>query len=54
MKCIVCKQEFKESDVKIETPNGFVHEGQCQQFLNDLPITENVDEVLNETQLLTD
>lgn len=51
MKCVVCKQEIKDGEIVMETPNGPVHAGMCQQHLNELPVTES-SETLNEVELL--
>ena len=51
--CIVCKQLIKDGDVTIDTPQGVVHVGQCQQHLTEMAISESDDDSkLQEVQLL--
>ncbi len=51
--CVVCKQPIKEGDVTIDTPQGTVHAGQCQQHLAEMAMSESGgDQQLVETQLL--
>lgn len=48
--CVVCKSEVA-SAFAIKTPVGFTHPGPCQQYADELPLSESVG-TLEETQLL--
>lgn len=55
MKCPVCKQEIHESDLTVDTPQGKVHAGVCEKYLNEMGQTLNESEVdtkLDDIQLL--
>ena len=50
--CVVCKQPIDDMLV-VQTQNGPTHPGHCQQYAQELPVTESdFDNVLVETELL--
>lgn len=50
MKCVICKQDIPEGQV-VTTPQGPVHSGQCQTYLDEKALTES-DGDLTEVELL--
>lgn len=51
MQCIVCKQKIQENEPKVDTPQGPVHQGQCQQHLSEMAMNESSGSV-EDVQLL--
>ncbi|EQA7786673.1 UvsY.2 family protein [Acinetobacter baumannii] len=49
--CSVCKTPIDDALV-IETDRGPVHPGQCLQHIQDIPVLESGEDILNETELL--
>ena len=49
--CVVCKTPI-DSALVVDTDQGPVHPGACYNYVQSLPVTENTEEQLNETQLL--
>ncbi|QQG32342.1 hypothetical protein CkP1_0202 [Citrobacter phage CkP1] len=49
--CAVCKQPI-DSALVVHTEKGPVHPGSCYNYVVELPVSENTEEHLNETQLL--
>ena len=49
--CVVCKTPIDPALV-INTNHGPVHPGQCYNYEKELPISENKEETLVETQLI--
>ncbi|ADI55506.1 hypothetical protein [Escherichia phage IME08] len=49
--CVVCKTPI-DAALVVETEKGPVHPGPCYNYVQSLPVTENTEEQLNETQLL--
>jgi hypothetical protein len=43
--CIVCKQEFKVTDITVTTPQGKVHVGFCEQHLSEMVISESTSQL---------
>lgn len=51
--CVVCKTPIEDVLV-VDSDKGPVHPGVCYNYVCELPVTENTEEQLNETQLLID
>lgn len=49
--CKVCKTPIDDALV-IQTEHGPVHPGPCLNYVQNLPISESDDKLLNETELL--
>lgn len=49
--CVVCKGPIDEALV-VHTDKGPVHPGACYNYAIELPVTEDTEEQLQETQLL--
>ena len=49
--CTVCKQPI-DSALVVHTSSGPVHPGPCYNYVVELPVSENTQEHLNETELL--
>ena len=49
--CVVCKGQIDEALV-VHTDKGPVHPGACYNYAIELPVTEDTEEQLQETQLL--
>lgn len=45
MNCVVCKQPIKEGDNVVQSPQGPVHVGQCQQHLSEMTMSESTDQL---------
>lgn len=50
MKCIVCKQEIKEGEQYIQTEQGCVHTGVCENYLTEMKTQLNESEVQTELE----
>ena len=49
--CVVCKGPIDEALV-VQTDKGPVHPGACYNYAIELPVNEDTEEQLKETQLL--
>ena len=49
--CVVCKQPIDDALV-VNTYKGPVHPGVCLNHVEDMPVSENTDELLESTELL--
>lgn len=49
--CVVCKTPI-DSVLVVDSDKGPCHPGPCYNYAQSLPVTENTEEQLNETQLL--
>ncbi|BAQ22852.1 hypothetical protein AU156_gp249 [Edwardsiella phage PEi20] len=49
--CVVCKTPI-DSVLVVHSDKGPCHPGPCYNYAQSLPVTENTEEQLNETQLL--
>lgn len=49
--CVVCKTPIEDALV-VQTEHGPVHPGPCLAHVQDIPVTENTQDVLAETELL--
>lgn len=49
--CVVCKQPI-DSILVVNTDKGPVHPGQCQAYIEQMPVTESSEEFITETELL--
>ncbi|BBC78251.1 hypothetical protein KNT65_gp242 [Escherichia phage EcS1] len=49
--CVVCKTPI-DSALVVQSDKGLVHPGPCYNYACELPVTEDTQEQLNETQLL--
>ncbi len=49
--CVVCKQPI-DSALVVKTEKGPVHPGPCLQHIEQLPVVENSNDIITETELL--